>query len=401
MIALSKLLLIGILGGVVLGLGLALKGLFFLFAGKVTQGLKYMATGLFLPVALVMGPLSLAGYFSRSHDAGTDQVTLKGRVVDAAGAPVAAATVEVTPFFTGSDSGELYNHYPRRETLSNAIGVYALTEVKPLDVQNSVYYLVCSNAAVREQQFFFGQVTAARSPHSEYTEPQLTLPLISENRLRQARRTLFVYRLFGWGRPERADLDLPRSEGNVIFLPDITVANGEAKPSAATEAARAAVPQPGPAETTAERAVAENRAAFKRRCEADKKAFGEPLFREIENRYQSANRDLRSTNAVPILQSVMADYPRANRAGCAAQYLGQMSAGAEKERYLRLAIREFGDCYYGSGVQVGAYARFYLGQHYRSLGRAKEANALFDEIRTAYPDAVNHQGQRLVTFLPR
>jgi len=66
-----------------------------------------------------------------------------------------------------------------------------------------------------------------------------------------------------------------------------------------------------------------------------------------------------------------------------------------------MAVREFGDCYYGSGVQVGAYARFYLGRHYLSKGLTKEAEALFDEIRRDYPDAVNHQGQLLADALPR
>jgi hypothetical protein len=397
----STLLLFGILGGVVFGLGLALMGLCFLCTHRETKGLKYLGIGLLLPVALVFGPLYLASYFSRSHDASTNQVTLKGRVVDAAGVPVEGVTVNLYPCFTGSDSSELYNRYPHRETVSNPIGAYALTEVRPLDIRHSVYYLGSSNAAVRAQQFFFGQVTATRPPYSGYTEPQLTLPLISENRLKQARRTLFVYRLFGRGRPERADLCLPRSEGNVIFLPDITVANEAPKPLSEPASKTATPPQPPPPEISLERAVAGHRAAFKRRCDADKQTYGEELFREIEILYQSANKDLKSPSANGILKSLIEKYPKSNRAGCAAQYLGQHASGKEKENFLRAAIRDFSDCYYGSGVQVGAYARFYLGRHYMGKGMTKEAQALFDEVRRDYPDAVNHQGQLLVDFLPR
>jgi hypothetical protein len=65
-----------------------------------------------------------------------------------------------------------------------------------------------------------------------------------------------------------------------------------------------------------------------------------------------------------------------------------------------MAIRDFGDCYYGSGVQVGAYARLYLGFYYKDLGKGDEAKALFDEIRKNYPDAVNHKGNRLLDSLP-
>jgi hypothetical protein len=395
----SLLLLLGIKGGIIFGLGLASMGFYYLCTQRRARGIKCLAIGLFLPVVLVAVPLSVVGFFSRSHDASTDQVTLRGRVVDATGAPVEGATVGITPWFTGSDSGELYNRYPHRETLSSAIGAYELTEVQPLGIQHSVYYLGCSNAAVREQQFFFGQVTATHSPLSGYTEPQLTIPLISENRLKQARRTLFVYRIFGWGRPERKDLRIPRSEGNVIFLPDITVANEAPKPI--IEPPLKSEAKPLPLAISAERAVAKHRSAFKRRCDADKQTFGEERFHEIEKLYQSANGDLKNPGANGILKSLIENFPKANRAGCAAQYLGQMSVGEEKENYLRMAIREFGDCCYGSGVQVGAYARFYLGRHCLGKGMPKEAEALFDEIRKDYPDAVNHQGHLLVDSLPR
>lgn len=302
-------------------------------------------------------------------------------------------------WFTESDSSELYNRYPRREALSDTSGTYELTAVKPLDIQRSVYYLGSSNAAVRAQQFFFGQVTATRSPDLGYTEPQLTLPLISENRLKQARRALFVYRLFGWRRSERKELCLPHSEGNVIFLPDITVADEAPTPVAEPQLKSEATPPPP--EISPERAVAGHRAAFKRRCDADKQTYGEELFREIEKLYQSANKDLKSPGANGVLKSLIEKYPKSNRAGCAAQYLGQHASGEEKENFLRTAIRDFSDCYYGSGVQVGAYARFYLGRHYMSQGMSQEATALFDEVRRDYPDAVTHQGQLLVNFLPR
>jgi hypothetical protein len=81
--------------------------------------------------------------------------------------------------------------------------------------------------------------------------------------------------------------------------------------------------------------------------------------------------------------------------------MGQMSTGEEQEEYLRLAIKDFGDCYYGNGVQVGAYARLYLAYHYKKIGKDKEAQLLFDEIRNNYPDAVNHKGKPLIEMLPK
>jgi TolA-binding protein len=145
----------------------------------------------------------------------------------------------------------------------------------------------------------------------------------------------------------------------------------------------------------------DRKAGIRQRYAEDRKTYSEEQLREIETLYQSANRDLRSPEAKAALKSLIEKYPKANRTGCAVQYMGQMSTGEEKENYLKMAIKDFGDCYYGNGVQVGAYARLYLGYYYQETGKAKEAEALFDEIRQNYPDAVNHKGKRLVDLLPK
>jgi TolA-binding protein len=147
--------------------------------------------------------------------------------------------------------------------------------------------------------------------------------------------------------------------------------------------------------------AADRKAGIRKRTEEDRKAYTDEQLREIETLYQSANRDLKSPDAKAALKNLIEKYPKANRTGCAVQYMGQTSGGEEKEKYLKLAIKEFGDCYYGNGVQVGAYARLYLGYYYKEKGKEKEAAALFDEIRKDYPDAVNHKGKRLAELLPK
>ena len=147
--------------------------------------------------------------------------------------------------------------------------------------------------------------------------------------------------------------------------------------------------------------AADPKAGIRRRTAEDRKTYTAEQLREIETLYQSANKDLQGPEAKAALAALIEKYPKANRTGCAVQYMGQMSAGEDKERYLKLAIKDFGDCFYGNGVQVGAYARLYLGQHYKAAGKDKEAQALFDEIRKDYPDAVNHKGKRLTDILPK
>jgi TolA-binding protein len=121
---------------------------------------------------------------------------------------------------------------------------------------------------------------------------------------------------------------------------------------------------------------------------------------EAEQLYQVANKNWRSDEAKQSLQQMVEKFPDVNRTGCAVLYLGQMSEGEERERLLKDAAEKYGDCYYGNGVQVGAYARFLLAHYYRETGKADEAKQLFDEIRTKYPDAIDHRGRSLVAQIP-
>ncbi len=83
-------------------------------------------------------------------------------------------------------------------------------------------------------------------------------------------------------------------------------------------------------------------------------------------------------------------------------YLGQMSPNsADQFNYFKQAIADYGDCFYGDGVQVGAFARYLLGQAYLTIGDGDKAQALFDEIRRDYPDSVDHQGNSLVAQVPK
>ena len=143
------------------------------------------------------------------------------------------------------------------------------------------------------------------------------------------------------------------------------------------------------------------KAGIKRRTEEDRKTYTMEQLREIEALYQLANKDLKDPGAKEALKALIEKYPKANRTGCAVQYIAQMSTGEDREKYLKLAIKDFSDCFYGNGVQVGAYARYYLGYYYEEKGKEKEAKALFDEIRKDYPNAVNHKGKRLVDILPK
>lgn len=136
------------------------------------------------------------------------------------------------------------------------------------------------------------------------------------------------------------------------------------------------------------------------RMRRDSTTYSMAQRREIETLYQVANEKWRTPEAKESLEVLVKKYGKANRTGCAVLYLGQMSKGEEQIAYLKQAIADFSDCYYGNGVQVGAYARLLLGQVYQEAGKTAEAKALFDEIRKSFPHAIDHKGEPIVPRLP-
>jgi tetratricopeptide (TPR) repeat protein len=122
---------------------------------------------------------------------------------------------------------------------------------------------------------------------------------------------------------------------------------------------------------------------------------------ELEQTYQIANRSTRSPEAMEALKKVLEKWPKTNRAGCAALYLGRWSQGEDQERYLKLAIDQYSKCYYLDGTSVGGYARFVLGQIYKQTGKEADAKKLFDEIRKDYAEAEDHSDALLVEQLPK
>jgi hypothetical protein len=144
-----------------------------------------------------------------------------------------------------------------------------------------------------------------------------------------------------------------------------------------------------------EQIAAQQRQKARARMRKDLDVYSRDELREIEDLYQVANKQWRSEEGKESLKQLVAKYDKANRTGCALLYLGRMSKGDEQIEYLQQAIDGFSDCFYGDGVQVGAYARWCLAWRYKEDGEQAKARALLDEIKTQYPDAINHRGTLL------
>jgi hypothetical protein len=141
------------------------------------------------------------------------------------------------------------------------------------------------------------------------------------------------------------------------------------------------------------------RARAQERMRQDLAIYSTEDFRTLEELYQSANKNLRGPDAKVVLQRVVREFPKSNRAGSAVLYLAQLSAGAEREANLKTAIEAHSDTWYGDGVQVGALARVQLAALFAADGRLAEAKALAKEVAEGFPGAIDHSGRPLVETL--
>lgn len=141
------------------------------------------------------------------------------------------------------------------------------------------------------------------------------------------------------------------------------------------------------------------RARAQERMRQDLAIYSRDDMRALETLYQSANRDLSAPGAKSALQKVVKDYPKSNRAGSAILYLAQLSSGGGREAYLKKAIKDHGDAWYGNGVQVGALARAQLAAYYAANDKPSDAKKLAREVVERFPGAVDHRGRPLLDML--
>jgi hypothetical protein len=173
-----------------------------------------------------------------------------------------------------------------------------------------------------------------------------------------------------------------------VILPEVSHAQQPAEPKKISEA-------------KLERIHRNNRRNAEEMMARDSRVVSPREMSELEQTYQIANRSTRSPEAMEALKKVLEKWPKTNRAGCAALYLGRWSQGREQERYLNLAIDQYSQCYYLDGTSVGGFARFVLGQIYKQAGKETKATKLFDEIRKDYAEAEDHSDRLLVEQLPK
>jgi hypothetical protein len=184
------------------------------------------------------------------------------------------------------------------------------------------------------------------------------------------------------------------SDGFCIFVAALTVAPALHAQSAQTR------PETGAERTARMDALRE---AARRHIAQDRTIYSPSEVDDIEARYRSAHRQdppqLPRSDAAPILQDLVAAYPKSQRSGCAVLQLARMVPSTERERYLRRAITSHGDAWCESGVQVGALARALLAVELAGAGKFDDAERLATEVATMFPGAIDDSGAPLERLL--
>jgi len=142
--------------------------------------------------------------------------------------------------------------------------------------------------------------------------------------------------------------------------------------------------------------VERQRTLAKQRIEKDREVYSDTELAEIEKLYQSFTNTL----DLATVQTLIDKYPRANRTGCALYTAASNRPGAVRDKLLRAACEQFGDCYYENGAIVGAQARVQFAHRLASTGHKDEARKLWREIVEQYPDAIFSGGSKVIDILP-
>ncbi|MDZ8118654.1 tetratricopeptide repeat protein [Pontiella agarivorans] len=145
--------------------------------------------------------------------------------------------------------------------------------------------------------------------------------------------------------------------------------------------------------------VAQQKALARERMLLDAEYLKRIDLNLIEKAYQTGSKDWTTEEASRAFKLLIEKYPQANRTGCAVLGMAQAKRGKEQIELLEKAITEHGTCYFLNGVNVGAYARLYLGMRYKKEEKNEKAAKLFEEIKSRYPDAVDHKGQLLTSYI--
>ena len=147
-----------------------------------------------------------------------------------------------------------------------------------------------------------------------------------------------------------------------------------------------------------QRTIQELQQAARARIARDSMFYSREERIEIDNLYKSwKTRKGKERQAVAI--TMLRRFPKANPTGCVQYLLALDSARQKRIRLLKQVIQNYDDCWFGSGVQIGAMARYHLINILMETGKKEEAEKYREELKTSFPDAIDGTKKRISELL--
>lgn len=157
----------------------------------------------------------------------SDLITVRGRITDTQGRPIAGAKVcgEPSP---SPDSSEIMKCYPTRFAVSDPDGSYELNWFVPPDLDQISGYLLGGNPTFNNRPFYV-KVYVKANGFAQDKANVPNVPLVTEELLFPARRFLNIEKKLqtllkgSSDKVEKKDVYLPSSHGNTITGIDIVL----------------------------------------------------------------------------------------------------------------------------------------------------------------------------------
>ena len=133
------------------------------------------------------------------------------------------------------------------------------------------------------------------------------------------------------------------------------------------------------------------------RIDEDGANLGRIEVQAIEKSFNEARQVGDESERKKSLKAFIAKNKKCNRTGCAMLMLAAISGnGPDSVKILQDAVKDYSDCYFNDGAQVGGCGRYMLARRYMLSGDKNKAAKLLLELKKSYPDAVDHAGNKLV-----
>lgn len=128
--------------------------------------------------------------------------------------------------------------------------------------------------------------------------------------------------------------------------------------------------------------------------ENDEKLYSRDQIRMMRPTISAAGKD--NPEGEKALRLILSKYPKASFVGCALfRHAMDCQKSQDKVKYLKMVLKDYEDVVLHNGVQLGAFARYFLSKEALKSGDRAKSQRLMAEIKDKFPNAFDGRWNRL------